>query len=289
MAFYKMSQSEELGDSVTHFFKTGGVLRNRDDDLVRIREMLPLEGENNTRVEYDIWYDMDDPARIHGYVYTDTMGKFIYLRVADAKRSHEAMERASNSEVTQEGFDIMHDLASTSFDKYRLRKTNEAYDKVVFLAGANILHKAVDWGKLDRMVSEGWRLKCHPLTSRDLRQLLINRFGYEAVLDRKTSGYDLLEKASHVACAENSEMGIVAVAKGKELVSVGCGNTQLTYSAIYAQLNESKDKKKTLLKILSCKESGLVPSHIAYPQERITLFFDQYRDIPHVKPKSYNN
>jgi len=121
-----------------------------------------------------------------------------------------------------------------------------------------------------------------------LNQLLIKRFGQSAVIDKKISGYALLEGASAVACAENSEMGIVAVAKGKELVGVGCGNKQLTYSAIYAQLNLSIDKITTLAKILSCKSSGLIPVVAQDAEERVQLFFNQYKELPHVKPKSNN-
>lgn len=285
MAFYKMSSKEELGDSVTHFFKTGGVLRQENEELVALKKLLPVQGPNGTRVEYDVWYDMNDPKSVHGYVYTDAMSKFIYLRVGDANRSHLSMEQAAKCLPTEEGRQILEDLAATSSDKYKLKSTDTIYEKVVFLAGANILNKAIDWDKLGALVKDGWMLKCHPLTSRDLRQLLINKYGKSSIIDKKISGYSLLEGASEIACAENSEMGIVGIAKGKLLTSVGCGNRQLTYSAIYNQLHKASDKKDTLLRILSSKDSGLVPVIIANPLERISAFFDKYRDIPHVKPK----
>lgn len=281
-----MSTNESLGDSVTHFYKTGGVLRNPDAHLLRLRNILPVQGPNSTRVEYDIWYDMNDASRVHGYVYTDAMGKFIYLRVGDANRTHDLMREAAQSPITDEGRAIFEDLANSSRDKYRLRHTLETYDKVAFLAGANILNKAVDWGKLDRIVQDGWKLKCHPLTSRDLRQLLIKRFGEDAIIDKRVSGYALLDAAREIACAENSEMGIVGVAKGKTLESIGCGNRQLTYSAIYAQLHAASDKRDALLRILSCPYSGLVPACLSDPERRVELFFDHYKDIPHVKPKN---
>lgn len=284
-----MSTSEELGDSVTHFYKTGGVLRNRDDSLISIKALLPKTGPNNTRVEYDIWYDMNDAQRVHGYVYTDAMGKFIYLRVGDANRTHQAMNEAAACDVSAEGKAIIEDLALTAKDKYRLRSLESEHKKIAFLAGANILHKAVDWQKLSDLVDDGWKLKCHPLTSRDLRQLLVNKYGEQNILDKKLSGYSLLESAEEVACAENSEMGIVGVAKGKRLVNIGCGNRQLTYSAIYKQLYESQDKKETLTKIFSCEQSGLIPTQVSNPGRRVALFFDKYRDIPHVKPKSNNS
>ena len=84
-------------------------------------------------------------------------------------------------------------------------------------------------------------------------------------------------------------MGIVAVAKGKKLRSIGCGNRQLTYSAIYAQLFGREDKLAVLERIMSFKASGLIPTCIAAPEERIASFFDQYKDIPHVPPKEHNH
>lgn len=289
MAFYKMSTSEELGDSVTHFYKTGGVLRNRDDSLIELKALLPQNGPNGTRVEYDIWYDMNDAERVHGYVYTDAMGKFIYLRVGDVNRTHAAMEVAASCQATDEGIAIVDDLAATSQDKYKLKAAKATFKKVAFLAGANILHKAIDWQKLHDLVDDGWKLKCHPLTSRDLRQLLANRFGEHSILDKKLSGYSLLEGAEEVACAENSEMGIVGIAKGKKLVDIGCGNKQLTYSAIYNQLHKAEDKRDTLTRIFSCERSGLVPTAVSDPNRRVTLFFETYKDMPHVKPKSNNS
>lgn len=284
-AFFNMSTNESLGDSVTHFYKTGGVLRHRDVELLRLRNILPVQGPASTRVEYDIWYDMNDAQRVHGYVYTDALGQFIYLRVGDASRSHELMAQAARSSVTEEGRTIVRELATATRDKYRLRKTDQRFERVAFLAGANILEKAVDWSKLDELARDGWKLKCHPLTSRDLKQLLVNRFGAEAIIDKGLSGYALLEGAKEVACAENSEMGIAAVAKGKRLVSIGCGNRQLTYSAIYAQLFPSQDKLDTLCRIMSYKASGLIPTCVPDPAERVSSFFDQYKDIPHVPPK----
>ena len=158
-AFFNMSTNESLGDSVTHFYKTGSVLRHEDPELLRLRDLLPTKGPVGTRVEYDIWYDMNDDARVHGYVYTDAMGKFVYLRVGDAARSHALMEQAASGTVTDEGKKIVHELATGTRDKYRLRDTKVQEDRVAFLAGANILEKAVDWTKLDELVKDGWKLK----------------------------------------------------------------------------------------------------------------------------------
>ena len=283
-----MATNETIGDSATHFFKTGNILRRDDSALVRLREMLPASGPNDTRVEYDVWYDMGDKERIHGYVFTDALGQFVYLRVADTARSHEAMRVAAQADVTDEGVDLVSMIAEDAGDKYRLRQPTVAPEKVVFLPGTNLMEKAVDWRELDRMARDGWAFKCHPLTSRDLRVLLAKRFGESTLIDRKASGHALLRTAEKVACANNSEMGLVAIAKGKEFVNIAKRDHGFTYSAIYSALKGAADPKEALTRILSCKASGLIPVHASDPGARIQAFFDTYKDLPHVRPKAAN-
>lgn len=290
MALQPLSTNESLGDKTTHFFKTGSLLRNPDDKLVTVRALLPKEGPNHTRVEYDLWYDMNDSKRIHGYIYTDAMGKFVYLRVGDVVRTHAIMKKAATNPVTDEGRAILNDLKTTSTDKYKLRKARVSPDFVLFFAGANILNKAVDWDKIQNCVNMGAKIKCHPLSSRDLVALLHKRYGRDNVLDKNLSGYDLLETASQIGCAENSEMGLIGIAKGKVLHDIGCGNKHLTYSAIYNAIAKSPDNQSdALLRILSTKYSGLIPAHAANPQEYVDKFFAEYGDLPHVRPKHTNH
>lgn len=290
MALQPLSTKETLGDKTTHFFKTGSLLRNPDDKLVAIRSLLPKEGPNGTRVEYDIWYNMDDSKRIHGYMYTDMMGKFVYLRVGDSSRTHAIMAKAATMPITDEGRGIFNDLKNTATDKYKLRKARVSPDFVLFLAGANILNKSVDWGKIEKCVNDGAKIKCHPLSSRDLVALLQKRYGRDKVLDKKLSGYDLLETASQIGCAQNSEMGLIGIAKGKRLHDIGCDNKQITYSAIYSAIAASSHSKSdALLRILSTKWSGLIPAHAENPQQYVNEFFRVYGDIAHVGPKTFNH
>ena len=290
MALQTLSTKESLGDKTTHFFKTGSLLRNPDDKLVAVLALLPKEGPNGTRVEYDIWYDMADPKRVHGYMYTDVMGKFVYLRVGDVARTHAIMEKAATSPITDEGLAIFNDLKITSTDKYKLRKARVSHDFVLFLAGANILNKAVDWQKIEDCVKQGAKIKCHPLSSRDLVAMLHKRYGRNNVLDKNLSGYDLLESASQIGCAENSEMGLIGLAKGKVLHDIGCGNKQLTYSPIYNALSNSNQlPSDALLRIVSTKWSGLIPANAPNPQEYVDEYFAEYGDFPHVKPKPLNH
>lgn len=291
MALERLAENDELGNAAAHFFKSGNIVRGKEnDELAALRHLLPKNGPNSTRVEYDVWYDLADKERIHGYVYTDAMAKFIYLRPAGAYHSHKLMEEASKAPITEEGERIFNDLAQNSVDKYRLRKAKEEHDFVIFLPGTNIINEALNWDKLENAIKQGAKLKCHPITAPALMANLKHRFGAENIIDKKVSGHQLLSSAKIVGCCENSEMGIVALAQGKKTFLFGKGLRNLTYSAVYNTVwqNGKADVNK-LRSILSCKYSGLVPVVAQNPQSYVDAFFNHYKDMPHVKPRNTNS
>ena len=288
MPLKKLADNEELGNSVAHFFKSGNILRSRDNDRLKaLKEMLPTSSFNNTRVEYDVWYSFNDD-KIHGYVYTDVLTQFLYLRVASEKKAVFAMREAASGEITEEGEQLFAEIANKCGDKYRLRKGSESYNFVVFLPGTNIMNKVVNWKKIDNAVSQGAKLKCHPLTAPPAYEHLVSKYG-DAILQKKMSGHELLESASIVGTCDNSEMGIAALAKGKSVYRFGT-NEWTTYSAIYkGLLTKDRLDPNKLKAILSSKTSGLIPANIQNPQERINEFFNQYREVEHVAPKGFSD
>ena len=289
MPMQKTALNEKLGDAATHFFKSGNIVRNRANDaLERIVELLPPNGPNQTRLEYDVWYDPGDPNRVHGYVYTDIMTQFLYLRAAGAKWSHAVMNTAAEQPVTPRGEELLSHIASHGADKYLLRKTSESVPFVIFLAGTNIINEATDFSRLENAVRQGAKLKCHPLTAAPLMASLRQRFGSENVLDKKLSGHALLDRAAIVGCTDNSEMGLVALAKGKTVYRFGPDSKrQFTYSAIYNAIwQNGRPSKNRFLGILSAPFSGLIPVGGADQSERVKAFFSYFRNIPHVRPKS---
>ena len=46
---------------------------------------------------------MNDEKRIHGYMYTDAMAKFVYIRAAGSYWTHKLMEEAAKHPITEEG------------------------------------------------------------------------------------------------------------------------------------------------------------------------------------------
>ena len=285
----KLADNDELGNPVAHFFKSGNVLRSRENDqLTRLKSLVPKTWINGTKVEYDIWYDFPNDKRIHGYVYTDALTSFLYLRAASCVRALEAMEKAAKSEVTSEGSQLFAHMANNATDKYRLRKKGLAHDFVIFLPGTNILDKVADWEKIDNAVRWGAKLKCHPLTAAPAYQHLLTKYG-DAVIEKKASGHELLGNAYIVGCCDNSEMGIAALSKGKAVCRFGKEDQWCTYSAIYRALEHKGRLSADRLKaILSCKESGLIPAVADDPQDLISRFFKQYEGVEHVPPKNFS-
>ena len=282
----KLADNDELGNPVAHFFKSGNVLRSsQNDKLTDLKSMIPESWANGTRIEYDVWYDVRGND-VHGYVYTDVLCQFLYLRVASQKFSSAAMFDAASCDVTDEGIHLFNTIAKTSGDKYRLRKKSPQEDFVIFLPGTNILNKMVEWGKIDNAVKQGAKLKCHPLTAAPAMEHLKYKYK-DAVIDKKISGHALLDSAAIVGCCANSEMGLAALAKGKTVYDFGRPNVWATYSAIYnALLVNGSLSPQRFKSILSSQSSGLVPADVADPQERITKFFDRYKKEKHIAPKN---
>lgn len=289
MPLKKLADNDELGNPVAHFFKSGNVLRSKDNDqLMQLKSLVPQKWINDTKVEYDVWYDFPSDKRIHGYVYTDVLTQFLYLRVASSVWATKAMQKAAKTKISEEGERLFTEMANSCEDKYRLRAKNLKHDFVVFLAGTNILNKVTDWEKVDNAVSQGAKLKCHPLTAASAYEHLVHKYG-DAVIEKKASGHELLNNAQVIGCCDNSEMGIAGLSKGKTVYRFGREDQWCTYSAIYRSLLDkgqlSADKLKA---ILSCKDSGLIPANIKYPQERINRFFFQYGQEEHVAPSNFS-
>jgi hypothetical protein len=287
MPLERLSNVDELGDNATHFFKSGNIVRNKgNDDVAELKNLLPLNGPNHTNVEYDIWYDMGDPKRIHGYTYTDMMSKFILIRIAGKYWSDKQIREACTGEITEEGLSIYNDIVNNSVDKYRLRKNRKTHDFVIFLPGTNILYDACDFPKLHRAVKQGAKLKCHPITANWAVTKLRQEFGDDNVLDKKLSGHQLLEEATTIGACDNSEMGIIAAAKGKNVHLFGNPNNNYTYSSLYHVIfQKGNDKQDMLKRLFSSKVSGIIPVNAENPKEYVDNFFNKFKEFEHVRPK----
>lgn len=272
MAFRNMSRNEALGDPATHFFKSGNILRAKENsDLTQLVSMFP-----NYKIEYDIWYSKDDAEKVHGFVYTDVANKLLYVRVGDKQRSLDIMQRAAKHELTPDGEAAFSELAGGS-DKYLGTRLRAKHDFVIFLPGGNIFNDVVRREKLMNAVQQGAKLKLHPITARNLQALLEKTFGTDALIDRRVSAHQLLKDAKIVGAFTNSEMGLVATAQGKRVHLFNDLDRMCTYTAIYKAISDGDELSADKLKrVLSDKSSGLISPVVTDPQEFIDGFFNQF-------------
>jgi len=291
MAIETLAYNDVLNNKTAHFFKSGSVLRNDENEkLNKVHKLLPKKGNYNTNLEYDIWYDFPDDPRIHGYVYTDAMSKFIYMKPASFHYACEIMIKSAKEVVTEEGDMLFKELAIKSLDKYKLRRTKFKPKYVIFLPGTNILYDIVDTKKVQEEVEKGAYLKCHPLTSAYVFADLKKKFK-DRIINKKLSGHSILKQAEIVGCCTNSEMGLIGLSQGSEVRLFdkrGC--SPRTYTPIYTALwrgdINNKPNPLDLKRLLSSEYSGLVSYLVHNPQERIDNFFNYFKDIKHVKPKN---
>jgi hypothetical protein len=121
-------------------------------------------------------------------------------------------------------------------------------------------------------------------------QHLVHKYGAKNVIEKKKSGKAILDRAAIVGCCENSEMGIVALAKGKKVYLFGKRDEWCTYTAIYRALEDKGSLRADRLKsVLSSDCSGLIPSDQDNHRDNLTRFFDQYIGVEHVAPRSFSS
>ena len=289
MPLKHLADNDVLGNQAAHFFKTGNIMRSKEnDELYKLRSLLPVKGNWDTPLDYDVWYNHDEPV-IHGYTYTDVMSKFIYIRPASTEYSNNIMRVARNEKITDEGIRIWEELQHKSGDKYKLRKKKLSYPFVIFLPGTNILEAVVDKEKVKRAIAQGAHLKCHPLTAPGMVANLKHQFGHDKIIDKKVSGHQLLEEASIVGCCKNSEMGLVALTKGKTVYIFNKEKLKRnqTYEQIYDAVWAGSEypNPENLKRIFSAKYSGLIPYFVDNPQEYIDHFFTFFKGTRHAVPR----
>lgn len=304
MGLVQLSLNDQLGEHSSHFFKSGNLIRPEEEmkKLVELRNLLPKKLPNRTKVEYDIWYDMGDNKRVHGYSYTDVLQKFLMIRVCSNSMARQLVLDCIKEKKTNEfGQKIIDDIIDNNKDKYKLKKYRGSGEKfVIFLPGTNCYSKLVDEEKCKNLINEhGAKLKLHPLSADSFRVHLKSVYGEQNLIHHKLSGHQVLEDCETVGCCYNSEMGLTGILKDKNFVFVGKDKNEMTtYQHIYSGLfdtnelghyGENDTYRNRLVWFLSSQRNGMI--HVDDPdaKEKIKSFFNNYRDIPHVAPKNFSS
>jgi hypothetical protein len=288
MPLETLAFNDVLNNDIAHFFKSGNIRRSEvNKQLDKIHHLLPTKGNHETNLEYDIWYDFKNEKKIRGYVYTDIMTKFVYLKPASSLYSLKLLRECVRGEITQEGEKIFDAIANKNADKYNLQTTDIDYPYVVFLAGTNILEEITDDVKLLKAIKEeGAKLKPHPLTSPFTMSFLKAKYGKDSLVNKNLSGHEILNRAKVIGCTTNSEMGLIALAQGKRVnlfdrPKIACKTYTHIYKVLFEQgypvINDFK-------RLLSATNSGLIYHASEQSEEKIKNFFHYFNKVEHVKP-----
>lgn len=190
-------------------------------------------GRDNTRVKNDFIVEAEallgklapipmtfDVRPIHPpffreFTYTDVLGGVI-IHTMSAEINFRLRKIAAETDAKDvfqlEGFS----------DKYEMKqkKSGARYPKVLFLAGTNSLDFMDESILTEIAMDPGWIVKPHPVTTDQTISDLIAMFGGDRVLNRHTSGHELLEQADVVGSTSASETFLKAALLGKEIVNV---------------------------------------------------------------------
>lgn len=278
-----LSINEEVGDIVTHWMKSGSAFRP-SNDLLELNEfgkkLLP-KSHRGLPFEYDIWFNTNENFTIRKWLYTDFMGKGLYFRIPSVIINNKLFKAIVNSDIKIDEERIAKIMDNLQ-NKYYLQPSNKFYEKVLFLPGSNLLckPKCIDIRRCDKLIKEGYVIKPHPITAHIFIAELKARYGKDKVLGKNEGGHELLLNASEIGTAQNSEMGITAFLLGKkvQMVSHPVKERQkalLTYESFYESV-AGTDARKTILKLFSAKNSGIIFNFDEDADERLERYLANF-------------
>jgi len=289
--FFNLSSNEWVNDTVTHFMKSGNMLRSpANDRLSEIADLIP-KNPNGLKIEYDISYGSPKDT-ITGYKYTDLLTQVLYIAACNTRITVDIMVEQIRKGPTEDGFRIAQALKDNLTDKYILDDDlDNQYanvNELVLLPGTNLINKdAVDWEKVDELYNNGAWVKIHPITAKVWQTILEQKYR-ERIVRNDASMYPIFKKSKKVYFTLSSETGCAAVLLGKGIglvdnkkVSVG-----KTFEAIYTSLDKCGVKDTLYNKfaaLMSHPESGLITVHHNNKAECIARFFENTKKYKHVK------
>lgn len=112
-------------------------------------------------------------------------------------------------------------INKTDLNKYKLRKTYNFYQSVVFLPGSNIIEDVVDFDLVDDAVfTNSAVIKPHPITGPSCINRLKERYGSDKVLHPKENGFDLLMNCENMYVTASTEFAMYGSLLQKNVVGV---------------------------------------------------------------------
>lgn len=288
--FFNMSSNEWVNDSVTHFMKSGNVLRSPvNERLSEIAKHIP-KNPNGSKIEYDINYG-SPTGMIAGYKYTDLLTQILYLAPCNTQIATKNMIECIRKGPTPEGHRIVEALRANLTDKYLLDEDLDLeygdVNELVLLPGTNLITKdAVDFKKVDKLFQDGAWVKLHPITAKVWQTMLEQKYKGR-VVKNEASMYPILKRCKKVNFTLSSETGCAAVLLGKMIGLIDNKEAKVgkTFEAVYVSLDRCGVKDKLINKfaaLMSYPETGLISVHHENKEECIQRFFNNMKQYKHI-------
>ena len=281
-----LSINETLGDLPTHYMKSGSSMRPKAqlEELGKFGDRL-IGSDKTFRgspFEYDLWYNTNELHTIRTWLWTDFLGKGIFVRVNSIKINNKVMKDIASSDIKIDE-ERIEKIINNLGNKYSLETNTEFYDKVIFPPGSNLLQKQVmNWHKVGKLIKEGYVIKPHPITAHLWIAKMRLDYGKDKILNKKEGGFELLMECKEMAMCPNSEMGLIALLLGKKVSTVAVPvktreKNHLTYECIYqAVAGQMQGSGIALRKILSSKRSGIIFNFYTDPEDRLKRYLDNF-------------
>jgi hypothetical protein len=268
-----------MGDSVSDLMRLRGTPKSKSVSQcsevgARLRNVASDHG-------LTLDYDQSNSTHILGLRYTEIFASLggVLVGPKDLDKSMNMLAHAIlNDKLTPDGQVLCNaNFISSMGDKYVLVDFEYDYpEKVIILPGSNLLETCVDKVALNRAFDQGAWVKPHPLTNRAHRELFKREYGAR-LLPPNYSGATVVKNSKVIYTSGSSELTLMAVLLGKEVIEIGQGDPLGGYLTIWKFLSLFYNKRFYLNKLLNSTASGIFFPHST--DEEFDEYFKIYKKV----------
>ena len=202
------------------------------------------------------------------FCYCDAFGTMCLWTQSIEVNTRLALEAVASDDVGS--VDHVAELRERLGDKWALKPIDARSRrprKVWFPPGGN-LAQVVSKDRVQQAfdTDRSWHLKPHPITTDEDVRAMILMYGASRVLAPDLSGYEILLHAETVGYTTTSEMGLIAMMFGKDVLnfSLHAAEHRGRLYSLYRAIRESPlSPPASLNRLLRCRWSGLIPLYLS--------------------------
>ncbi len=273
-----INDSERIGDDLK---------RKDKENLFAVKVEEIFEKKAPLPTSFDV--SCTQPHYFSEFSYNDLMGGIV-LKTQNMEVNARVMEYAVKT-CNDESYPS--DAKDFLEDKYDLQKSHiKAPRKIIFLAGSNLLGIENKEMILPMLWSDpSVAIKPHPNMTREGLQHFAYDYGWDKLIDKDISGFELLNGCEVAYSTSNSELGMVSAVMKKphaDITSVFHFG-RLTYSHIHRLFRPMnvEHNYRTFARVFNSKESGFIPHWATDIEERVDRYIELAMKVREVFKPSF--